>query len=99
MVNKACSSGQLPRGMTQGRLTLIHKSGSRDDLNNWRPITLLNSAYKILAKALQKRIKSLLPELVSPDQTAFVPKRFILDNVLVAHEVIDIARRTKQKLF
>ena len=82
----------------QRAITLIHKSGPNDDLGNWRPITLLNSAYKIVAKALQIRLKPLLADLISPDQTAFVPHTFILDNVFVAHETLDIARRTKQPM-
>ena len=98
MVNSALSRAKLPSQMTQGAITLIHKSGPTEELGNWQPITLFNTAYKILAKALQLRLKPLLPEIVSSDQTAFVSQRFILDNVFVTQEVIDISRRTKQPL-
>ena len=84
--------------MTQGPITIVYKSGPKEDLGNWRPITLLNNAYKILAKAILLRLKPLLADLVSPDQTDFVPRWFILDIVFVAHEVIDIAGRSKQPL-
>ena len=53
MVNQALQAKQLPKQMTRGVITLIHKGGQKEDLGNWRPITLLNAAYKILAKALQ----------------------------------------------
>jgi hypothetical protein len=42
--------------MNNGLITLLHKGGDGEDLGNWRPITLLNIAYKILAKALQRRL-------------------------------------------
>ena len=84
--------------MTRGAIILLPKLGPHEDLGNWRPITLLNATYKIVAKALQLCLKPLMGELISPDQTAFVPHRFILDNVFVAHETLDIAKRTKQSL-
>ena len=84
--------------MTAGLISLIYKAGPREDLSNWRPITLLNTSYKILAKALQLRIKPHLADLIDPDQTAFVPMRSILDNVFVTHETISLAKRSWQPL-
>ena len=52
MVNEALIKGKLPKTMTQGLITLLYKSGPKEDFGNWRPITLLNTAYKILAKVL-----------------------------------------------
>jgi hypothetical protein len=68
--------------MTRGMLVLLHKSGNRESLNNWRPISLLNVSYKIYAKMLQKRLQILLTNVISEDQSAFLPTRSILDNVL-----------------
>ena len=98
MINSSRRLGRFPVSMTLGAITLIHKAGPKEDLSNWRPITLLNATYKIVAKALQLRLKPLLPDLISSDQIAFVPNSFILDNVFVAHETLDIAKRTKQPL-
>jgi hypothetical protein len=42
--------------MNKGLITFIPKSGDRARLNNWRPITLLGSIYKVLAKTLARRI-------------------------------------------
>jgi hypothetical protein len=69
--------------MNNGLITLLHKGGNRKNLGNWRPITLLNIAYKILAKALQHKLQLLLPKVISEDQSAFLPLRYILDNILV----------------
>ena len=66
--------------MTKGLISLVYKSGPRKDLYNWRPISLLNTSYKILAKALQLRLKPILGDLIGSNHTAFVPMRSILDN-------------------
>ncbi|KAL3136871.1 hypothetical protein ABBQ38_005573 [Trebouxia sp. C0009 RCD-2024] len=72
----------LPASMTQGVITLLYKGkGSRSSLDSYRPITLLNSDYKLLAKALATRFGPALQHVVEPTQTAFVPGRWIGDNV------------------
>jgi hypothetical protein len=76
MINEAIQSGFLPPSVTEGLITLLHKGGSRSSLNNWRPITLLNIAYKLYAKVLQQHFQPVLIEVISPDQPAFLPMRF-----------------------
>ena len=49
-------------------ITLLYKKGDREDLANWRPISLLNTDYKIITKILAQGLKSVLPKLVHPDQ-------------------------------
>ena len=73
----------LPVSMTQGVNTLLYKGkGARSSLDSYCPITLLNSDYKLLAKALTTRLGPALQHVVDPTQTAFVPGRWIGDNVL-----------------
>lgn len=91
MLQHAHTHGTLPRQMNHGLITLLHKGRDREDLGMWRPITLLNIAYKILAKALQRRLQPLLLDVISTDQTAFLPLHYILDNMLVIHETIQWA--------
>ena len=59
---------------------------------------LLNVSYKILAKALQKRLQPLLPDLIDEDQTIFLPMRYILDNVLVQTETIEWCKLSHEEL-
>lgn len=98
MIQKALEKGQFPNGVTEGLIALLFKNGRRQSLNNWRPITLLNATYKIYAKALQLRLQPILMEIISPDQSAFLPMRYILDNLFLTHETIDFAKSSKQPL-
>jgi hypothetical protein len=98
MLQQAFDQGCLPGQMNNGLITLLHKGGNREDLRNWKPITLLNIAYKILAKALQQRLQVLLPEVISEEQSAFLPPRYILDNVLVIHKTIQWACESEQEM-
>ena len=50
--NASFSSGHLPPSLRRALITLLFKKGDRLDPKNWRPISLLNSDYKILARIL-----------------------------------------------
>jgi hypothetical protein len=98
MVNQLMMRGQLPHGMNKGLIVLLFKGGDKELLTNWRPVTLINVAYKIVAKALQKRIQPIMSEIIHEDQTSFLPMRYILDNVLLQHEAIEWARESRQEM-
>ena len=62
-------------------ISLLYKKGTREDIKNWRPISLLNIDYKIISKALAERLKLVLHEIIHPDQRGCVPGRFIGENI------------------
>ena len=68
--------------MRRSVISLLPKKGNYLLLfTNWRPISLLNTDYKIIAKLLSLRIKEVLPHLISDDQYAFLKGRFIGENI------------------
>ncbi len=83
--------------MTQGVITLLYKGkGSKALLDSYRPITLLNSDYKLLAKSVATRFGPALQHVVDPTRTAFVPGRWIGDNVLCHLEEVEYLQQTGQ---
>ena len=60
-------------------LTLLYKKGEREDIRNWRPISLLNVDFKIITKILAERLKQVLPSIIHNDQKGFVKGRNITE--------------------
>jgi hypothetical protein len=57
-------------------------------MGDFRPISYCNLIYKCITKILANRLVSCLEDLISPNQTAFIPNRSIVENVLLAQEVM-----------
>jgi hypothetical protein len=81
-------TGQFPPDLNFTNIALIPKGSSQVSMKDWRPIALCNVLYKIISKVLANRLKNVLSKCISDNQSAFVPGRSILDNAMVAIEVL-----------
>ena len=71
----------------------MYKKNNPYDLNNWRPITLLNVDYKIIAHCLSQRIKPLLPKIVNTDQNGFIQGQNINYSIRLIQDIIEYSNK------
>uniref|UniRef100_A0A8B9GWD5 Reverse transcriptase domain-containing protein n=1 Tax=Astyanax mexicanus TaxID=7994 RepID=A0A8B9GWD5_ASTMX len=82
MFNDSLSKGVLPPTMTQASICLLLKPGKdKLECNSYRPISLLNSDVKILAKILAIRLETAMHNVISDDQTGFISGRHSFANI------------------
>ena len=77
-------------------ITLIRKKNKDETLlDNWRPISLMNTDYKIATRAIASRISKILPGIIHSDQAGYVKKRFIGQNIRLISDVFERCHDTK----
>lgn len=80
--------------LTEGIITLIYKKkGSKDKLDYYRPISVLNMDYKIIAKILAFKMRGVIKGIVTVTQTYGIPGREINDNIITVKHVVGILNR------
>ena len=60
LIRRSITKGQLPEEMRKGDICTLFKKGDRDEVRNYRPITLLQNSYKIFMRVLAKRMASVV---------------------------------------
>jgi hypothetical protein len=94
-VLQALNLGVIPVGWNDTTVVLIPKVDDPELITQFRPISLCNVIYKIVSKMLAIRLKAILPDVISPMQSAFLPGRLITDNILVAYESIHTIKNNR----
>ena len=84
---------QLPQPFRETIITLIHKKGCTYQPKNYRPIALLNVIAKILTAIHNDRLRKVLHLVIPAEQTGFVPKRSISENIVLLQDAIYYAKR------
>ena len=69
-------------------LTLIPKEVDATSLKKYRPIALTNCSFKAFSEACTNRLGKIAERLISPNQTAFIKGRYILESVVSVQEII-----------
>lgn len=69
-------------------LALIPKKTSAIEMKDYRPISCCNVLYKVISKIMANRMKGILPRLIAVNQSAFVKDRLLIENLLLATELV-----------
>lgn len=88
----ALRQGIFPTSWKEIRIRLLPKKGNLTDLKNWRPIALINCDAKIFTRLLTHRPAPLMTTLINPFQKGFVKGRFIGENGMYVHLILQQAR-------
>ena len=76
-------------------LTLLPKEQGVESPGKFRPISLCNVVLKIITKVMANRLKPILPDLISPEQSGFMEGRQIMVEIILTHEMIHSLEQTK----
>lgn len=92
MVRKFFQDGVMPANLNDTNVVLIPKKKNPTTMGELRPISLCNVLVKIITKVMANRMK----EVVSENQSVFVPGRLISDNIMISYEVMHYLKRKRR---
>ena len=96
MANHSFEISRLPKSTKRGIISLLPKKNKDSRyIKNLRPLTLLNSDYKVIAKVFDNRLRVVLPSLIHEDQTGFLANRRISTNIRKTLDIIEYTKDNK----
>jgi hypothetical protein len=88
--------GLFEKSLNVSVISLIPKIPGANSLKDFRPISIMGGIYKIIAKVITNRLKSVLENVISKSQIAFIKGRQILDPILIANECLGLRLRSRE---
>ena len=70
-------------------MCLLYKKKEKTKIENYRPITLLNTDYKLYTKIIATKLGVIAPEIIHPNQAGFIPKRSLYDSTRTTQMMIN----------
>ena len=88
-INTSFDKGIMPLSLRQCVITSLPKNGkSREDIANWRPLSMLSVVYKLCSSAIANRIKPLLNKIIDKTQCGFVKGRYIGECTRIVYDIM-----------
>ncbi|KAL0849608.1 hypothetical protein ABMA28_013867 [Loxostege sticticalis] len=86
--NEILYTGRIPSQWAESHIILIHKKGPKDDIGNYRPISLISNVYKVFAKVILDRISLTLDENQPVEQAGFRKDFSTIDHIHTVKQLI-----------
>ena len=91
MMHETFRLGELPQSTKMAVMSLIFKKGDRQQMKNYRPISLTNCDYKIITFALSEKLKSCLDCIIDKDQCGYIKGRYIGNSIRLIKDIYEWA--------
>ena len=88
-------SSFLPASANSTILTLVLKFPWASRIVDYKPISCLNTLYKVISRLLVSRLKPILRDLIVPNQTTFVKDRLLVENIMLSSELVNGYHKNK----
>jgi len=89
--NNIEQKGILNEKFAEGAMCLLYKKKEKTNIENYRPITLLNTDYKLYTKTIATKLGEIAKDIIHPNQAGFVPKRSLYDSTRTTQMMIEYA--------
>ena len=97
LFNRSLNTGRLPSDWKRADVTPVHKKGSKEPAENYRPISLLCIVSKVMERCVCKRLQDHISRLITPLQHDFVRSRSCATQLLsVLHSIGEALDQNKQ---
>ena len=92
-IKEIYSNRELPLSQRLGIIALIPKSDKDQRfITNWRPLTLLETFYKLISAMLANRMKPVLDKIIGQQQMAYIPGRYIAECTRNTYDLFNYAK-------
>jgi ribonuclease HI len=81
--------GITQESFLEGTMSLLYKKKDKRKIENYRPLTLLNTDYKLYTKTIATKLGQVAKDLIDEDQGGFIPGRGLYDHTRTSHEIIE----------
>lgn len=89
------TTGFLPATVNSTILSLVPKHPGASSVADYRPISCCTTLYKTISKILVAKLKPILSDLILPNQTAFIQGRLLVENTILATDLVDGYHKNK----